>query len=116
MLCVSASKFLILISRITLGDKRNTILDHVLENKKCFNFNFFCDRDGQKLPLSTYETMVVPQSVSRKPSFYDKWLESYDVLRQFYSHERDLGGLLAPKTGNSPKPIFFEVFGCLSEF
>ena len=59
--------------------------------------------------------MATLQILSQKPSFYDEWFESYDVSRQFYSHERDFRGLLAPKPGNSPKLNFFNVLWCVCQ-
>jgi len=60
--------------------------------------------------------MAILQILSQKPSLYDEWFASYDILRQFYSRHRDLGGLLAPKGCNPPKLIFWEVLWYLAGF
>jgi len=41
--------------------------------------------------------MAILQILSQKPSLYDEWFASYDILRQFYPRGRDLVGLLATR-------------------
>jgi len=39
----------------------------------------------------TYRNVAILQSLSHKPSFYDEWFASYDILMQFYPRGIDLG-------------------------
>jgi len=39
----------------------------------------FCDGNRQKL-LNAYRNMAILQILSLKPSLYDEWFVSYDVL------------------------------------
>ena len=82
-LYMCASKRLILISRIMQPKEINVILDGALEKTRFFDCILFCDGDIQKLPPSTYINMAILQILSTKPSLYDEWFASYDVLREF---------------------------------
>jgi len=68
--------------------------------------------------LSTNRNMAILQILSQKPSLYNEWFVSYDILRQFYCRGRDLGELLAPQRVQPAKTNFlgsFRVFGRILE-
>jgi len=54
--------------------------------------------------------MAILQILSQKPSLYDEWFVSYDILRQFYPRRRNLGGLLDPQRVQPTKTNFFGKF------
>jgi len=64
----------------------------VFRKKRFFDGTLFYDGDREKLFLSTYRNMAILQILSQKPSLYDEWFVSYDILGQVYPRGRDLEG------------------------
>jgi len=54
--------------------------------------------------------MAILQILSQKPSLYDEWFASYDLLRQFFIFAEEIWGVASPPKGATRQNQLFGKF------